>query len=422
MFALVDCNNFFVSCERVFQPELEGRPVIVLSNNDGCAVARSNEAKAMGIKMGTPFFQLKHFVDSGRLEVRSSNYKLYGDMSERVMSLLRASVSKVEVYSIDEAFLHLDGIPAEQQKQFCEQLRAKIKQWTGIPVSIGIAPTKTLCKIASHFAKRYAGYKGVCSIDSDQKKQKALSLTEINEVWGIGWRAAPKLISLGVHTAADFAGKPQEWVSRHLNIVGERTWRELNGVAAIAEEDNERRQSICTSRSFATEISDAAELELRVSDFAAACARKLRSENSAAAKVTTFIFTNRFKEDVPQHSSAGECILSTASNSTPEIVSAALKAFRSIYKVGYAYKKAGVVVDEICAAESVQSSLFDSENEIEQRKKSSTISGIMDKFNSEGKQVLRMGTQRYGHYAEGIRREHCSKLYSTDWDELLEIH
>lgn len=422
MYALVDCNNFFVSCERVFQPELEGKAVIVLSNNDGCAVARSNEAKALGIKMGTPFFQLRHLVESGKLQVRSSNYKLYGDMSERVMSLLRASAPKIEVYSIDEAFLHLQEIKAEDRKPLCIELRRKVRQWTGIPVSIGIAPTKTLCKIAGHFAKYYPAYGGVCVIDNDQKRRKALELTEIGEVWGIGRKSAPKMASLGIRTAADLAAKPEEWVKRHLNIIGIRTWQELNGIASIAEEDNSRRQSICTSRSFAGEISDKAELELRISDFAGACARKLRKENSAASRVGCFIYTNRFRPDLPQYNSWEEVILETPVNSNQEVVSAALDAFRKIYREGFGYKKAGVVVDEIVAADAVQESLFSSEEDISNRIKAEKVSSIMDKFNSDGRQILHLGTQRSGHYAEGIRREHCSRLYSTDWSELLEIH
>ena len=194
MFALVDCNNFFVSCERVFRPDLEGKAVVVLSNNDGCVVSRSNESKAMGIKMGVPFYQVKHFVDEGKLHAFSSNYALYGDLSSRVMSLLADAVPKIEIYSIDEAFLHLDGIDPETVPQLCTDLVAKIRKWVGVPVSIGGAPTKTLAKIASHFAKKYKGYKGVCMMDTDAKRLKALELTPIDDVWGIGRRLAPKML------------------------------------------------------------------------------------------------------------------------------------------------------------------------------------------------------------------------------------
>ena len=236
MFALVDCNNFFVSCERVFQPQLEGRPVVVLSNNDGCVVARSNEAKAMGIKMGTPFFKIRGLTDRGVVEVRSSNYQLYGDMSARVMRMLRGFVPEVEVYSIDEAFLLLGDMKPEQYMPLCRSIVAQIRSWTGIPVSIGLAPTRTLGKMASHFAKRYPAYSGVCAIDNEQKRLKALSLTPVKEIWGVGWRGAPKLEASGVRTAADLVARPEEWVYRNMGIGGVRTWRELRGIPCISRE------------------------------------------------------------------------------------------------------------------------------------------------------------------------------------------
>ena len=275
MIALVDCNNFFVSCERVFRPDLDGKAVVVLSNNDGCIVSRSNESKAMGIPMGTPFFKVKHLVESGQLTVFSSNYALYGDLSNRVMSILADSVPKIEIYSIDEAYLHLDGIAPERIPELCSNLREKVRQWVGIPVSIGVAPTKTLAKIASHFAKKYKGYNGVCMMDTDAKRIKALELTPIDDLWGVGRRLAPKMLNWGVKTALDFTQRPKDWVKDRLGVNGLRTWEELRGIPCIDEEKDERRKSICTSRSFADMISDKAELESRVSDFAAMCAKKL---------------------------------------------------------------------------------------------------------------------------------------------------
>jgi DNA polymerase V len=256
MYALVDCNNFFVSCERVFRPQLEGKAVVVLSNNDGCVVARSNESKAMGIKMGVPFYQVRHYVDSGRLTACSSNYSLYGDISNRVMSILADTVPKIEIYSIDEAFLHLDCIPQEKVPQMCRDLVRKIRKWVGVPVSIGVAPTKTLAKIASHFAKTYKGYRGVCMMDTEAKRMKALELTPIEDVWGIGRRFAPKLFSKGVRTAMDYVSRPREWVVSNFNINALRTWEELQGRKCVEEESHERRQSICTSRSFAEMLTD----------------------------------------------------------------------------------------------------------------------------------------------------------------------
>ena len=375
MFALVDCNNFFVSCERVFQPWLEGRPVVVLSNNDGCVVARSNEAKAMGIKMGTPFFKIRSLTDRGVVEVRSSNYQLYGDMSARVMRMLRGFVPEVEVYSIDEAFLLLGDMKPEQYMPLCRSIVAQIRSWTGIPVSIGLAPTRTL----------------------------------------------GKLEAAGVRTAADLVARPEEWVYRNMGIGGVRTWRELRGIPCISRELEERRQSICTSRSFAEMIQDRDELAARVSDFAAACARKLRKEGSVAGKVAVFLGTNRFREDLPQYNPVGEIELDPPDNSTQEIVRAALLVLDRIYSPGFCYKRAGVTVGDTGSSQLVQASLFEQEEETLNRGKKAALSDLMDRINSQGGNLLRLGVQRPGHYSDGIRREHCSRRYSTDWNELLEI-
>ena len=420
MIALVDCNNFFVSCERVFQPQLEGRAVVVLSNNDGCVVARSNESKAMGIKMGTPFFKVKHFVESGALEVRSSNYALYGDLSARVMSILAETVPHIEIYSIDEAFLHLDGISREAVPGLCRDLVARIRRWVGIPVSIGVAPTKTLAKIASHFAKNYPGYKGVCMMDSDAKRLKALELTPIEDVWGVGRRLAPRMHASGIRTALDYVTRPESWVRSNFNIPGVRTWEELQGRACVEEDREERRKSICTSRSFADMISDEDELCLRVSDFAASCAHKLREEGSAACEVTTFLYTNRFREDMRQYFPSATVRLAVAANSTHEIVGAALRAFRTIYRPEYMYKKAGVIVNAIVPADAVQSSLFDNDEELRDRQE--RLSKVMDAVNAGGNSLLRLASQRSGHYADGIRSEYRSRLYSTSLDDIIEIY
>ena len=420
MFALADCNNFFVSCERAFQPELEGRPVVVLSNNDGCVVARSNEAKAMGIKMGTPFFKLRDLVDSGRLQVRSSNYTLYGDLSRRVMNILRATVPDIQVYSIDEAFLNLEGFPPEMWRPVCTGLVRQVRQWVGLPISIGIAPSKTLGKVANHFAKRYSGYCGVCAIDTPEKMEKALKLTPIDDVWGVGWRGAPKLRATGVETAWDFIQRPEAWVDRRMGITGVRTWKELQGVPCIEEEESERRQSICTSRSFAGLICDKDELTLRISDFAGICASKLRKEGSAAQEVGIFMETNRFRKDLPQYYPFARTRLDTAVSNTQEIVGAALKLLDAVWQDGYGYKRAGVVVGEIVPADSVQGALFDAVSR-EDREKQDRISAIMDSVNTSGHTLLRVATQRPGHYADGIRRDFCSRLYSTDWHQLLEV-
>lgn len=420
MYALVDCNNFFVSCERVFQPELEGKAVVVLSNNDGCVVARSNESKAMGIKMGTPFFQLKHYVDAGRLEVRSSNYSLYGDLSARVMSILADAAPRIEVYSIDEAFMLMDGIDEEKLPEICRDVVRKVRRWVGIPVSVGIAPTKTLAKIASHFAKRYKGYRGVCMIDTEEKRRKALSLTPIGDVWGVGRRLAPKLESRGVHTALDLTQRNGEWIESNFSVSLLRTCMELQGKPALAEDNSETRKTICTSRSFADMIVDERELSLRVSDFAAKCAQKLREEGTAAYEVTTFMYTNRFREDLDQYFPSATVRLPMAASSAQEIVGAALRALRIIYRPGFRYKKAGVVVSHIVDAAAIQGVMFGVDEAL--REKQDRLSKVIDMVNASDDGLLRLATQRPGHYAEGIRRDHCSPRYTTEWNELLEIH
>lgn len=420
-YALVDCNNFFVSCERAFQPELEGKPVVVLSNNDGCVVARSNESKAMGIKMGTPFFKIRDKVESGNLIVRSSNYSLYGDLSSRVMSILAAAVPKIEIYSIDEAYLCVDGIDKKKLEVLCPELVRRIRKWVGIPVSIGIASTKTLAKVANHFAKKYPGYKGVCRIVTDEQRVKALKLTPIGDVWGIGRRVAPRLLAMGLTTAYDYVSMPQDWVYKNLGLGGLRVWNELNGKESVEEKRDEARQSICTSRSFAETITDIQELSARVSDFAAKCAEKLRHDGTAAYCINTFLYTNRFREDKPQDFPDATIRLDMPASSTQEVVSAALKALKLIWKPGFEYKKAGVVVFDIVNRDERQLTLFETDSA--KKEKQDVLSQVMDNVNvSSGQNVLRVATQRHGHYADGIRREHASRLFSTDWDSIIEIH
>ena len=420
-YALVDCNNFFVSCERAFQPELEGKPVVVLSNNDGCVVARSNESKAMGIKMGTPFFKIRDKVESGNLIVRSSNYSLYGDLSSRVMSILAEAVPKIEIYSIDEAYLCVDGIDKKKLEVLCPELVRRIRKWVGIPVSIGIASTKTLAKVANHFAKKYPGYRGVCRIVTEEQRVKALKLTPIGDVWGIGRRVAPRLLAMGLTTAFDYVSMPQDWVYKNLGLGGLRVWNELNGKESVDEERDEARQSICTSRSFAETITDIQELSARVSDFAAKCAEKLRHDGTAAYCINTFLYTNRFREDKPQDFPDATIRLDMPASSTQEVVSAALKALKLIWKPGFEYKKAGVVVFDIVNRDERQLTLFETDSA--KKEKQDVLSQVMDNVNvSSGQNVLRVATQRPGHYADGIRREHASRLFSTDWDSIIEIH
>ena len=384
-------------------------------------VARSNESKAMGIKMGTPFFKIRDKVESGNLIVRSSNYSLYGDLSSRVMSILAAAVPKIEIYSIDEAYLCVDGIDKKKLEVLCPELVRRIRKWVGIPVSIGIASTKTLAKVANHFAKKYPGYKGVCRIVTEEQRVKALKLTPIVDVWGIGRRVAPRLLAMGLTTAFDYVSMPQDWVYKNLGLGGLRVWNELNGKESVEEERDEARQSICTSRSFAETITDIQELSARVSDFAAKCAEKLRHDGTAAYCINTFLYTNRFREDKPQDFPDATIRLDMPASSTQEVVSAALKALKLIWKPGFEYKKAGVVVFDIVNRDERQLTLFETDSA--KKEKQDVLSQVMDNVNvSSGQNVLRVATQRPGHYADGIRREHASRLFSTDWDSIIEIH
>ena len=384
-------------------------------------MARSNESKAMGIKMGTPFFKIRDKVESGNLIVRSSNYSLYGDLSSRVMSILAAAVPKIEIYSIDEAYLCVDGIDKKKLEVLCPELVRRIRKWVGIPVSIGIASTKTLAKVANHFAKKYPGYKGVCRIVTEEQRVKALKLTPIGDVWGIGRRVAPRLLAMGLTTAFDYVLMPQDWVYKNLGLGGLRVWNELNGKESVEEERDEARQSICTSRSFAETITDIQELSARVSDFAAKCAEKLRHDGTAAYCINTFLYTNRFREDKPQDFPDATIRLDMPASSTQEVVSAALKALKLIWKPGFEYKKAGVVVFDIVNRDERQLTLFETDSA--KKEKQDVLSQVMDNVNvSSGQSVLRVATQRPGHYADGIRREHASRLFSTDWDSIIEIH
>lgn len=384
-------------------------------------MARSNESKAMDIKMGTPFFKIRDKVESGNLIVRSSNYSLYGDLSSRVMSILAAAVPKIEIYSIDEAYLCVDGIDKKKLEVLCPELVRRIRKWVGIPVSIGIASTKTLAKVANHFAKKYPGYKGVCRIMTEEQRVKALKLTPIGDVWGIGRRVAPRLLAMGLTTAFDYVSMPQDWVYKNLGLGGLRVWNELNGKESVEEERDEARQSICTSRSFAETITDIQELSARVSDFAAKCAEKLRHDGTAAYCINTFLYTNRFREDKPQDFPDATIRLDMPASSTQEVVSAALKALKLIWKPGFEYKKAGVVVFDIVNRDERQLTLFETDSA--KKEKQDVLSQVMDNVNvSSGQNVLRVATQRSGHYADGIRREHASRLFSTDWDSIIEIH
>lgn len=339
MYGLCDCNNFYASCQRVFRPDLVGRPMVVLSNNDGCIIARSNEAKALGIGMGQPLYQVQGLIDRHGVAVFSANFALYGDMSRRVMATLRTLVPSVEVYSIDEAFFDLHGI-AEPLDDYGRRIGRTIRRNTGIPVSIGIAPTKTLAKIASKLAKRYPKLDGCCYMHRPEDIEKVLATFPLHEVWGIGRRYGKLFDSMRITTARQFIELPEEWIHRRMGITGLRTWRELQGIECIGfEQMPQQKQQITVSRSFPKEIYEREELERIVAEFASMCAEKLRAQRALCGQIHGFIFTNRHRDDQPQRYETAVLTLPEPTDSTLEIVRQARAALRQIYRPGFGYKK-----------------------------------------------------------------------------------
>ena len=395
MYGIADLDNCYVSCERVFRPDLTGVPVVVLSNNDGCVVARSNEAKAMGIKEGTPYFQLEQQFPGHKIAVFSSNYELYGELTGRVVSIISKETPAYFRYSIDECFMYLDGIELDHLQQWGENLHRRVKREVGMPISIGRAPTKTLAKIASKLAKKYEVYKHCCMIDSDYKREKALEWCPIEDVWGIGRRYAAKLQSLGCKTALDFAKHHKDWVRltfNNINIV--RTWQELNGEDAVPNEELAKKKSICTSRSFNGMISDIEGLKTHVSNYAARCAEKLRQQNTVASIVGVFLNTNAFREDLAQYWNFHETRLLTPSSSTITITKAANDVLQRIYRPGFQYKKAGVIVMGIGPDSPIQQDLFDIN--AEQFQKMKRLDEVVDRINRmHGSETIVLGSQQY---------------------------
>ena len=428
MYGIIDCDNCYVSCERVFRPDLKDKPVVVLSNNDGCVVARSNEAKKMGIKAGTPYFQLAEQFPNQKIVVFSSNYELYGELTSRVVSIIRKEAPAYFRYSIDECFVYLDGMEKIDLKAWGEELHKKIKRNVGMPVSIGLAPNKTLAKMASHFAKKYQGYRHCCMIDSDEKRIKALKLYPIDEVWGIGRRYAARLEALGVKTAYDFAEHNQTWVKATFNnIVIERTWRELNGEDCVPNEEMAKKKSICTSRSFNGMITDLDGLRTHVSNYAARCAEKLRQQGTVASIVGVFLNTNAFREDLPQYWNFQEMRLVTPSSSTITIVKAANEVLQKLYRQGYNYKKAGVIVMGIGPNSPIQQDLFDIN--AEQFEKMKRLDAVIDRINKvNGTETIVLGSQQYTQkdgkgkanvFANAIKHDFKSKNPTTRWSDII---
>jgi DNA polymerase V len=418
MFALADCNNFFASCERVFRPDLQGKPVIVLSNNDGCAIARSNEAKALGIKMGAPLFKIRHLVEKHDIAVFSGNMALYGEMSHRVRLVLGEFAPAVEVYSIDEAFLDLRGISNIDFDRYAKEISARCWKMTSIPVSVGIAPTKTLAKIASKLCKQYPKLQGGCYMHRPQDIEKVLRKYPIEDVWGIGRKSAAKLRARYISTAYEFTQLPETAVNAIMGVTGVRTWKELHGIPCIEFEDGfEAKQSICVSRSFSTEIYEMKELQEQIANFASTMAEKLRRQHSVTNEVTIFAYTNRFKENLPQTHSSALVTFPTPTSEQRIIVASAVQATSELFKTGYGYKKAGVIATGIMdQAESVQS-MFEDTAAIEREHRITETLDIIN--NAFGDGTIKLAVQGSGRIRS--TRENQSPHYTTRWSDLPKV-
>ena len=418
MFALADCNNFFVSCERVFRPDLQGKPVIVLSSNDGCAVARSNEAKALGIRMGDPYFKIKGLVEKHGVEVFSGNMALYGDMSQRVRWVLEEFAPAIEVYSIDEAFLDLRGMQDVDFDKYAKAISQQCWKHVSIPVSVGIAPTKTLAKIASKLCKQYPKLNGGCYMHRSQDIEKVLRKFPVEDVWGIGRRSVSKLKAMGVNTAYDFTQLHEEAVKNLFGITGVRTWRELKGEPCIEFEDGfEAKQSICVSRSFSSEIHDVDELCEQIANFASTVAEKLRGQNSAACELCVFAYTNRFKENEPQMYGNQLVQFATPTNDQRVIVTRSIDALRELFRRGYGYKKAGVVATRIIPVQNVMRSLFEDTASVEKEHK---LTSVVDAVNRAfGRGAVKFAVQGSGRIKTSSEKQ--SPHYTTKWDDIPEV-
>jgi len=414
MIALADCNNFYASCERVFNPKIKSKPVIVLSNNDGCVIARSNEAKTLGIKMGEPVFKIRNIIDQNKVYIFSTNFALYGDMSNRVMSLLNDMVPSLEVYSIDEAFLDFDGI--RDYSQLAYNIKTKIQKSTGIPISIGVAKTKTLAKIANYIAKKNSK-NNIFIINENSNFSELFKKISISNLWGIGNSYSFILNNYGVKTIYDFMCLNESWVQNTMNIVGLKMLRELKGESCFPIDANpSTKKNISTSRTFKADISDMRLIKQAVSNHAVRCAEKLRKQKSSGRYIGVFLKTNPFKKQARYHSAYNFSILNTATNDSIEIVDIANKLLKSIYKKGCKYKKSGVIISDIVPENQVQLNLFNNPKKYIVRKK------LFDKIDLINRT---MGRDKVRILAQGIpekmKQKNLSPCYTTRWEDLLRV-
>ena len=417
IFALVDCNNFYVSCERIFEPSLEGRPVVVLSNNDGCVVSRSNEAKKLGIGMGVAFFKVRDFAVKHGLVALSSNYTLYADMSRRVMETLCNFTPEIEVYSIDEAFLNLSGL-GDNLTDYGRRIRQTVKQWTGMPVSVGIAETKTLAKIANRIAKRSPEAAGVFELTEQAHIDEALAKTGVEHIWGVGIKTCIKLKREGIKTALALRGVDVEWMRRRFGVTGVRTVYELRGICCYElEEQPPTKKGITVSRMFGRKVETVEELKEAIANYASRAGEKLRDEGLAAGAMTVYVMTSRFVDPRKRYFNSRGVNFPTATNYTPELIDYATGAIERLYKKGFLYTKAGLILGDLVPEGKVQGNLFDRAD----RQKSRRLMRAIDAVN------IKLPDSRLIWAAEGIDQSwrtkfaKRSKRYTTQWDELVEV-
>ncbi len=418
MYALIDCNNFYASCHRVFEPKLLNKPIVVLSNNDGCVISRSQEAKNVGVPMGAPAHQYQSMFDKNRVVVFSSNYQLYADMSNRVMKILSTYSPDQEVYSIDECFLKLDGFDRYDLTKYGLEIKNKILQFTKLPVCVGIAPTKALAKLANHIAKKFPDFhQGVYVIKTEEQIYKALKWVDIDDVWGIGRRFSKRLKMIGVNKALDFVNLSDDYIRKEFSVVGLRLKKELLGISVLDLDTISPKKRIATTRSFEKYTNDFEYVKERVSTFAVSCAEKLRKQNSSCNLITLFIQTNPFDKEKPQYFRTVSVHLPYQSNSSITLSQFAIRAFEKIYKDGYAYKKAGVIVSGLVPEDQRQLSLFESENVHHPN-----LMKAMDVLNKKfGASKVKLASQDLDRTWK-MRQERLSPCYTTKWKDLLVVY
>lgn len=416
MYALVDCNNFYASCERMFRPDLIGKPIVVLSNNDGCVIARSNEAKELGIPMGVPAFKFeKEFKEQG-IHVFSANFSLYGDMSNRVMNVLTEFSPEVEVYSIDEIFLDFSGFDLFDLATIGKEMNLRVFKYTGIPTSIGFAPTKSLAKVANRIAKKFPQFNNVYLIDTEEKRIKALKWLAIGDVWGIGRQHSKKLTHYNVYKAIQYTELDDSFVRKHFSVVGLRLKHDLQGKPTINLDEIKAKKSIATTRSFDRDYKEFEELKERIVSFSVSCAEKLRRQKSECNAIMVFVLTNRFREDRPQYSKNIVVKLPFATDSSIELAKYAIKGLELIFKSGYSYKKAGVIIQDFTPKTEKQLTFFEQSNQ-----KHSKVMEAMDKINNTfGMQKIKLATQDQKRLWK-MKQEKLSPRYTTRLSEIIKV-